>query len=593
MKRFLKRCCVVAMAAAVSLGVAGLFTGCGKEDPNTFTIWIGSSVNSSFYNDYGENPVMQYLEKKFDITLEFMTPMVGKELDNFNNLIASGEYPDMMDISFYTDVISNLYDEGYGAALDLTDYISEYMPNYSKFLQENAELTKYAKVDGKYLTLNNYNSAVPRQWGGFMYRRDWLIEYGADQLVTPVANDEYTSGYEYADGVQFPDGYLDEDGYDNPLTIRDWEWMFEIFEKAPDYKYAITLPNIGYHGTGEIISAFGTGVLWNLYEGDTEGVYDTVKFGSTSDGFRSYVETMNKWYKKGWLDNNFTSNSGDMFYALDSDSFTSGKVGMWYGTLGQVGDLLEQSATADVPALEGIDVWGARQPKATADSADPTVFYLDGQETTRRWIVTDAIEGKNYEKFFEMLDWLYSEEGCIVKSYGLSAEQWDEYDIDKSLMTEYDLEDGCYWWVDPDTGEEVPAGTEGAVVYQNPLLVNAVGDLNVAVAGTYMFGLGYDDRGSAYNQQTVRKQHADREWSAYNNYGTAQNSLISQMTSEEGKDYNATQEKIREYLGQILPDMIKTGVTDASWNSFLGALRTRKCDSNTTILQAVVDRITK
>ena len=52
MKRFLKRCCVVAMAAAVSLGVAGLFTGCGKEDPNTFTIWIGSSVNSSFYNDY-------------------------------------------------------------------------------------------------------------------------------------------------------------------------------------------------------------------------------------------------------------------------------------------------------------------------------------------------------------------------------------------------------------------------------------------------------------------------------------------------------------------------------------------------------------
>ncbi len=593
MKRFLKRCCVVAMAAAVSLGVAGLFTGCGKEDPNTFTIWIGSSVNSSFYNDYGENPVMQYLEKKFDITLEFMTPMVGKELDNFNNLIASGEYPDMMDISFYTDVISNLYDEGYGAALDLTDYISEYMPNYSKFLQENAELTKYAKVDGKYLTLNNYNSAVPRQWGGFMYRRDWLIEYGADQLVTPVANDEYTSGYEYADGVQFPDGYLDEDGYDNPLTIRDWEWMFEIFEKAPDYKYAITLPNIGYHGTGEIISAFGTGVLWNLYEGDTEGVYDTVKFGSTSDGFRSYVETMNKWYKKGWLDNNFTSNSGDMFYALDSDSFTSGKVGMWYGTLGQVGDLLEQSATADVPALEGIDVWGARQPKATADSADPTVFYLDGQETTRRWIVTDAIEGKNYEKFFEMLDWLYSEEGCIVKSYGLSAEQWDEYDIDKSLMTEYDLEDGCYWWVDPDTGEEVPAGTEGAVVYQNPLLVNAVGDLNVAVAGTYMFGLGYDDRGSAYNQQTVRKQHADREWSAYNNYGTAQNSLISQMTSEEGKDYNATQEKIREYLGQILPDMIKTGVTDASWNSFLGALRTRKCDSNTTTLQAVVDRITK
>lgn len=395
----------------------------------------------------------------------------------------------------------------------------------------------------------------------------------------------------YKDGVKFPDGYLDEDGYDNPLTIADWEYMFSVFEKAEGYKYAITLPNIGYHETGEIVSAFGVGGLWNLYEGEEEGVYDVAKFGATTDEFRKYTETMNKWYEEGWLDPNFTSNSGDLFYALDSDSFMNGTVGMFYGTAGQVGDLIlsGQEATG---ALEGIDLWGARQPKETADSPDPTVFYLDGQETSRRWIVTQAIEGKNVEKFFNMLDWLYSEEGSIVKFYGLSTEQWNEYDIDRSLVSKFGLEDGCYWWVDPATGEEVAAGTEGAVIRQNLKILNGTGDIPPATNGQYFFGLGFDEyAGLTYLQNSERKAHAYREWSAYTNYGAVQSSLLSQMTSDEGGEYNTTQTKIRDQIGKQLPNLIKGGVTDANWNSFLGQLRTRKCDENTEILQAVIDRV--
>lgn len=584
MKKLFKRIFVLMTCVLLTFGTFGMLTGCKtKSDPDTFTIWVGSSVNSSFYNNYGKNPVMQYLQKKFDIKLEFITPIVGKELDDFNKLIGSGSYPDMMDLSFYTDVLSNLYDGGYGAAMDLTKYIANYMPNYSKFMRDNAELTKYAKVDGKYLTINNYNEAIPAQWGGFMYRRDWLVKYDGN-AETPDADGNYK------DGVKFPDGYLDENGYDNPLTIADWEYMFGVFKKCPDYKYAVSLPNIGYHGTGDILGAFGTGVLWNLYDSRTEGVYDMVRFGATSDGFRRYVETMNKWYREGWLDPNFTSTSGDMFYALDGDSITSGKVGLWYGTIGQVGDLIARASAETVPALNGIDAWAARQPKETATSADPTVFYLDGQETVRRWIITDAAKDKNLEKLFSMLDWMYSEDGAIAKYYGLSAEQWSEYDIDKSLMTKYALTEGAYWWVNAE-GEKVAAGTEGAMVKMNPVVVNSTGDLAVATNGQYFFGLGYDDQTKAFNQQSDRKRHAYREWSAYNNYGTVRNSLLSQMTSSEGKNYNATQEKIREYLGTNLPDLIKKGVTDAKWNSYLGALRTRGCDDNTTVLQTVVDRV--
>ena len=608
-----------ALAAMMAVGGVGMLAGCNNTgDADTFTIWMASSVNSTFYNDYGENPFIQYIEKKFDITLEFITPMAGKELEDFNKLIGSGSYPDVMDLSFYTDSIALLYDDGYGAAMDLTQYIEDYMPNYSKFLSDNATLTQYAKIDGMYLTLNNYNSTIPNQWGGWMYRRDWITKgtySSVDEVekalssessertggfIEPVADDSYEGGYAYADGIVFPDGILTEDGYDNPLTLRDWEWMFEIFSQNEDCEYCISLPNIGYHGTGELLSAFGVGPLWNAYDDDGDGTFSQIKFGPTEDGYKRYTEKMHEWYEKGWLDPNFTSNSGDMFYAIDGESITSGKVGLFYGTAGQVGDLLEQSSGGSIPALEGIDVWGARHPRegyGAADEAagmytdDPTVFYLDSQETARRWIVTDAAEGKNLEKLFTMLDWLYSEEGVITKSFGLSAEQIKEYDIDTSLLDEYGLtEEGCWWWVD-ENGEKCDADTPGAKVLWNPDVKYATGDIGVATTGSYFFGAGFNNAEREYDQDPPVKAHAMREWAAYNNYGSLTSSFTSQFTVDEGSSYNAVQESVREFIGTTLPDIIKNGVDNINWANFLGGLRTRKCDDNTALLQSLYDRL--
>ena len=614
-----------ALATVVGVGSMGIFAGCNNTgDADTFTIWMSSSVNSSFYNDYGENPFIQYIEKKFDITLEFITPMAGKELEDFNKLIGSGSYPDVMDLSFYTDSIALLYDDGYGAAMDLTQYIADYMPNYSKFLSDNATLTQYAKIDGMYLTLNNYNPVIPNQWGGWMYRRDWILDYGESQtkgtyssvdevekalssessertggFIEPVADDSCEGGYAYADGIVFPDGFLTADGYDNPLTLRDWEWMFEIFMQNDYCEYCISLPNIGYHGTGELLSAFGVGPLWNAYD-DGTGTFSEIKFGPTEDGYRRYLEKMNEWYEKGWLDPNFTSNSGDMFYAIDGESINSGKVGLFYGTAGQVGDLMEQSSGGAIPALEGIDVWGARHPRegyGAADEAaglytdDPAVFYLDSQESVRRWIVTDAAEDKNLEKLFTVLDWMYSEEGIRTKNFGLSAEQIKEYDIDTSLLDEYGLtEEGCWWWVD-ENGEKCDADTPGAKVLWNPDIKYATGDIGVATNGSYFFGSGFNNAEREYDQDPPVKAHALKEWAAYNNYGSLTSSFTSQFTVDEGSSYNAVQESVREFIGTTLPDIIKNGVDNVNWANFLGGLRTRKCDDNTALLQSLYDRL--
>ena len=121
--------------------------------------------------------------------------------------------------------------------------------------------------------------------------------------------------------------------------------------------------------------------------------------------------------------------------------------------------------------------------------------------------------------------------------------------------------------------------------------VDATGDIAVATNGAYFFGLGYDSRGLEYDQEPFVKSHAYDEWAVYNNNGTLTGSFTSQFTIDEGSAYNATQETIREYLGKEVPNLIKSGVTDANWNAFLGALRTRKCDSNTELLQSLYDRL--
>lgn len=589
MKKFGKCTLSLLLAAVMLLGTVSMLAGCsqGSDDADTFTIWMGSSVDSQYYANYGENPVVQYLEKKFDINLEFIAPVAGNEADNFNTLVATGDYPDMMDLSFYAGTVADLYDNGDGICLDLTQYIADYMPNYSAFLEANKTgATAYAAIDGKYLTLNNYNADVPDQWGGYLYRRDWLLKYGTD----PVTGDAFKSWEEngvYRDDVNFPDGYVDTDGNENPLTVADWEWMFQQFEKSPDYSYAISMGYRGYNETGEYLSAWGVGSLWNTYDEDGDGVFETVKFGAGSEEFRSYMETMKIWYDKGWLDPDFATRTSDLFYQVDANTVYQGKVGAWYGTVGQLGSQIE---SADQPATKGIMAWPAPVPKLTVDSPDPTIFYQDGMETTRTWMITDAIEGKNIEKFMTMLDYLCSPEGSALRTYGLSKAQMEEYDIDLSVMTKYGLANGCYTMVN-EKGETDPSGQ---YYRMDDLITNDSGGLTVATNCLYFFGLGapYANRYTPdENENDHRKIMAAAAWAKYENKGTVSSSLSAQMSSEDGQAYRNTQAAIRDYLAVEVPKFIKgqTELNDKNWQKFQAALKTRKQEKNTQILQSVVD----
>ena len=94
MKHTSKRIFSLLLALVMLMGTVSMLSGCnnsGSDEVDTFTIWMGSSVDSAYYTNYGDNPVIQYLEKKFDINLEFIAPVAGNETDNFNTLVATGQ----------------------------------------------------------------------------------------------------------------------------------------------------------------------------------------------------------------------------------------------------------------------------------------------------------------------------------------------------------------------------------------------------------------------------------------------------------------------------------------------------------------------
>jgi len=76
---------------------------------------------------------------------------------------------------------------------------------------------------------------------------------------------------DYEDNVIFPSGT------ENPLTISDWEWMFEVFAKALDERgwldssmaYCTTVEYMDYALQGDLASYFGGGTgYYNVKDGE-------------------------------------------------------------------------------------------------------------------------------------------------------------------------------------------------------------------------------------------------------------------------------------------------------------------------------------
>ncbi len=87
------------MAGALAVSALGL-SGCGESgdessgDTWKMSYWIPKAEDAKFYDEYEDNPVLQYIEANYEfngkkIDIDFFTAPPGSEQDDFNTLLGT------------------------------------------------------------------------------------------------------------------------------------------------------------------------------------------------------------------------------------------------------------------------------------------------------------------------------------------------------------------------------------------------------------------------------------------------------------------------------------------------------------------------
>ena len=515
-----------------------------------------------------------------------------------------------MELTYSADSINTLYENG--KAMDITEYVEKYMPNYRGFLEKNGfyePATNLVNGERRYLQLYNYYGDEDSMfsWLGYCYRRDWIVKYGKNPQTGAAFTGSYTDVDVWEDDVIFPSwyGYIYErgagcreggaelqaflEGYKNeypdwqgdyPVTISDWEWMMDIFQEAITAQniadgYCMSLYNTGFVMTGNLVSSFGGGgVEWYKNEDGT------IHFGTGESTFKTYVETMAKWYDYGWIDKSFQTHT-DLFYRTDEQKVMQGKVGLWCGMDSQLHDSLNISGGDESHLTNGICVLGASYPindkygEAENQFKTPYCFYIVSRENSQIMITTAAKSTPEKEAalpaLFTMLDYMYSEEGAATKGGGFSAEQVEE--TQNELYLSLGLEEGFREW-----DEELSAWvmTEKGASF--------TGNQGIVLRPTRLFG---HEALVIVKDSPMGKYNLDL-WVRYQNTGRLEESFISQMSAKDDAEYARVLALVREEYTKQVPQFIKGERDMGEWNAFVLSLSRLGTGSVTEMLNSYI-----
>lgn len=600
-----KKIATIALAGVMAVGIAGAFTGCGKNSgPNTFTFWVGAPDGVREYGDYENNPAIKYLssrdwtykkmnddgtlsedEETAKISFRFEAPSGGSTPQEVFPLALSNPC-DIMESSYSTDSIIQLYNNG--KAMDITPYVEAYMPHYKQFLIDNDfynVATNVVNGQRRYLQLWSYWEKQPASWFGYQYRRDWISEYGKDPKTnTAFGKGHYTDVNDcssWTDTVKFPSWYsmqftdnktcaegdaefksfiesyktqhTDWQG-DYPVTISDWEWMLDIFKTALSAKgisdgYCMSLYQPGFINSGNLVSSFGGGgVEWyKTSQGD-------IQFGATGSTFKTYVEAMNKWYSNGWIDTAFQTHS-DMFYETDAATVRQGKVGLWCGYDSQLFNRMDISRGDTNHLTNNCCSLGAPYPyndkygSAENKYKDPDCFYEISREIAPV-IITPAAKDKNLPLLFTMLDYMYTREGGVIKQGGLTEDIMKDYS--DSYYTKNGFSNGLVTYED------------GTYYLRNEVLELTGNEQNTFKANLIP-GLCTDIKRKIVEPG---EKYMDGLWVMFKNKGFLTRSFTGQLSIQDGNKMITVQTDVRNECMTEVPKFIKGTRSMSEWNSF-------------------------
>ena len=519
----------------------------------TISAWIYTDDNTNGYLDnLNQNPAIAYLSEKFNVTFEWQIPPAGSETENFNIMLGSGEYTDVFNDLYSTDSPEVLYEDG--VIQDISPYLEEYAPNYKAFLDssEGSRRTGYTD-EGEVLLVAVTANEPGLEWGGLVYRRDIL--------------ESMTGG-----NVQFPSGA------DSPATVEDWDYMLgimkEYFEASGMTDTAcLIIPASGYFSTGHLLTGFGT---TGTYYVDDSG---NVQYGLLQEGFYNYLVKMKEWYEKGYVYKDFASRNSDLFYLPNTALTYGGAAGVWFGLNSQLGTAmsvpeygLEMDVEALAAPLDTVNAAAALEANALLNTEiGSTVEGL----VTDGWSISTSADPEVVVRWLQICDYLFTEEGMMLKTYGLTAEQAEG----DPVYEELGLTDGAYWFDE-----------EGNFVY-NPILDPNSPDATVTENELRLVRMpGMEN--TVYARETASDiwKEADAVWVS-DGYSSSLPEGVS-LTVEEENTCAPLQTACDDYINSMVPKFIMgtEELTEETFGAFVEQVNSLGMDQLLKIYQEAYDR---
>ena len=365
------------------------------EEDVTFELWFPFPGDlSDIMEEYlgqGKNSVLAAAKEITGVNLGFILQSVNAATDNFNLMVASGDYPDLIfnPSSYYTGGMDKaVADE---VLLDLTDMVPELAPNYYRLInQDETTLTACKTAEGRFVEIMRLEAEYAKPSTGLVIRQDWL----------------------------------DDLGLDTPVTLDDMHDVLTAFKNEKGAVEALGMTFTGILDGDEIASAFdayGTYVPFM-------GAYPIclrdgkVAFGWKEDEMREYLELISQWYAEGLLGKDFyIENTG---HGINYSKTTTDMVGVFLNDYFQL-DLLEQFMQDPNARLVGIP--------APVKEEGQTLHFGSSQSLTSgfSWAVTT--DCSDPELAVQYADFYFTEEGSRMCNYGIEGEGM-EYDADGNPM---------------------------------------------------------------------------------------------------------------------------------------------------------------
>lgn len=506
------------------------------EEPVTLSYFYGFESSTLNYLPDGtmnSHQVWTWLRDNTGIDFDLRIVDKTQQTDQFNLMIASGDYTDLISAGDYADGLESAYEEE--IVVDLTDMLEDYMPNYYQIINSDKNLLREVQDGGMFLGIYALKDQVANPGGqGTFVRMDWLEDL---DMEIPQTYDELTDVLR---------AFKTEKGAVEPMSLYNTVSM----------QNGVLMG--GFGSTAELsTNGMGGSALNGYYQEDGKVIY-----GATAEGTRKYLSWLHDLYTEDLINfENMQNRETNPFSDLNAGLAASGGTGYIFNNQPFGGMYSAQSTDPNC------NWWPVQDVAEEAGATIPFYEEVTLVDMTSVAITTDC---ENVETAMAFLDFGYSYEGSLLYNFGFqkgagvegTVETWD-YDAD---------------------GEPLMDGDALLTVAEATNIASGV------VSTKDLAGIVFDRRLSFEFEE--RELSCFEAWATNKNTSNILGSATT-FTADEATEASAIYSDILTYVATAALQFINGDLDvndDAVWDSYVANIEAMNIADLTDLVQDAYDR---